>query len=327
MKTPARLALSCAALVTLLFSPRAHGGVINFGSGGSQFGIEFVEIGSPGNAADPTGSPNPPMGAVGYIFSLGKFEVSRGMIEMANAEAALGITMLDMTLLGGNGANRPATGISWFEAARFVNWLNTSQGFQAAYNFDGSGNFQLWASSEAWQLDGENLFRHKDAHYWLPSEDEWYKAAFYDPVSAAYFEFPNGKNTPPAPVVSGTADDTAVYTHSEFQGPADVTQAGGLSPFGIMGMGGNVAEWHETRFDPLFGDPRNRTIRGGFWSNLSPSLSSSSSAFALPDFEASNVGFRVVSLSSGVAAVPEPSWVVLLVAGIAGLVWFSRSGA
>ena len=121
----------------------------SFGSGANQFTMDFVTIGNPGNAADTTGYPNP-VGSVAYNYSLGKYEVSRGMITKANSAGSLGITMHDMDdwdwpLPGGNGVNRPATGLTWNEAAKFVNWLNTNQGFQAAYKFDASGNFQLWS--------------------------------------------------------------------------------------------------------------------------------------------------------------------------------------
>ena len=79
------------------------------------------------------------------------------------------------------GPNKPTRYISWNEAARFVNWLNTSQGFQPAYQYStqpGDPDYNpeeeasFWSSEDAWQLGGENLFRHKDAAYFLPSEDE-----------------------------------------------------------------------------------------------------------------------------------------------------------
>ncbi len=93
-----------------------------------------VTIGMPGNVADTTGFPNP-AGAVGYAYNIGKYEVSRDMVTKANASGSLGISLQDMTSSGGNGANRPATGIQWNEAARFVNWLNTGTGGFAAYKF------------------------------------------------------------------------------------------------------------------------------------------------------------------------------------------------
>ena len=55
-----------------------------------------------------------------YVYRIAKYEISREMIEKANAAGGLGITLADMTNYGGNGPNRPATGVNWNEAARFV---------------------------------------------------------------------------------------------------------------------------------------------------------------------------------------------------------------
>ena len=98
----------------------------SFGSGANQFTMDFVTIGNPSNAADTTGAPNP-AGSVAYTYNLGKYEVSRDQIDKANAAGSLGITVYDMSLYAGNGVNRPAQGISWNEAARFVNYLNSAQ--------------------------------------------------------------------------------------------------------------------------------------------------------------------------------------------------------
>jgi len=319
MKTGLLTSLLGVVLCVLAVGSPARAEIITFGSGPDQFDMEFVEIGSPGNAADTTGDPNP-AGAVSYKYNISKFEVSESMIDSANTLGGLGITH------GNRGADKPATSISWLQAARFVNWLNTSQGFQAAYKFDGSGNFQLWSSTDAWQLDGENLFRHKDAQYWLPSADEWYKAAYYDPVSDTYFDFPTGSDTAPTPVANGTAADTAVYNQPFSQGPADIMEAGGLSPFGTMGQGGNVWEWEETELD-LLNDmvSSSRGVRGSGWSGVSSGLSSSFRFSGVPSVGDNDVGFRVASLSSDAAVVPEPSslavWTLL---GVCGLWWGHR---
>ena len=86
------------------------------------------------------------------------------MIDKANSSGNLGITLQDMTSYGGNGVNKPATGISWFEVAKFVNWLNTSKGFVPAYKFDANGNFQLWSASDA-GYDGTNPYRNTLANF------------------------------------------------------------------------------------------------------------------------------------------------------------------
>ena len=318
------------SLITLLgsfaaacFCHTAEAGTISFGTGGNTFDMEFVEIGSPGNADDTMGNPNP-AGAVAYTYQMGKFEVSRDMITNANAVGGLGITLQDMSFLGGNGVNRPATGVSWNEAARFVNWLNTSTGGTEAYNFTTSGvndNIALWTSGDA-GFDASNPFRNSLATYVLPSMDEWYKAAYYDPVSMTYFDYPSSDGTIPTAVASGTGDKTAVYDGQS--GPADITQAGGLSPFGIMGLGGNVFEWEETSGDLANSSgSSSRGFRGGYWGNLSISLSSSTRGDSTPSNESVSVGFRVASLSS-TAAVPEPGSFALLLTGLAGLGWYKR---
>ena len=109
-------------------------------------------------------------------------------------------------------------------------------------------------------INPNNLYRNSLATYFLPSVDEWYKAAYYDPTSGAYFDYPTGSNAAPTPVASGTAAGTAVYTRPFGDGPADITLAGGLSPYGTMGQGGNVLEWEETDFD-LVNGPSSRCSR------------------------------------------------------------------
>ena len=110
--------LTCAILFALVFSSSAHAGII-FGSGVNQFSMEFVPIGSPGNADDTTGNPIP-VGSVGYEYQMGKFEVSEDMIEKYNAAfgTANGLVITKDTC----GTNKLATSVSWNEAARFVNW-------------------------------------------------------------------------------------------------------------------------------------------------------------------------------------------------------------
>src|SRR6476660_7217888 len=105
-----------------------------------------------GSGANTTGDPNP-AGSVPYTYNMGKFDVSRVMITKANTLGSLGITLTDMTPYGGNGVNRPATGVSWYEAARFINWLDTSTGSPPAYKFaiqPGQGGYDPNADIQLW---------------------------------------------------------------------------------------------------------------------------------------------------------------------------------
>lgn len=298
-------------------------GTITFGSGGNTFSMEFVTIGNPGNADDTTGNPNP-AGKVDYAYQMGKYEVSEDMIDKYNANFGKEIGLV--ITKDSRGANKPATGVSWNEAARFVNWLNTSTGGSAAYKFIGVNRHALlWTASDTLDYDATNPYRSRRANYVLPSMDEWYKAAFYNPATETYSDFPNGSDTAPTAVASGTEANTAVY-RPVAQGPADITAAGGLSPYGIMGLGGNVSEWEESAFDTNNSSGSSfRGIRGGSWSNSSFFLSSSARLSRHPANESADFGFRVASLYSSAAAVPEPgSFVVLTLLGISGAAYRRR---
>ena len=278
-----------------------------FGSGANQFSIQFVRINSPSNQAD-SGidilSRPYQAGSVPYIYNLGKYEISREQILKANAEGGLGITLQDMTAYGGNINSRPASGIGWHEAARFVNWLNTNKGYQSAYKFDQNGNIQVWSAEEH---SGGNQFRHKDAFFFLPSRDEWYKGAYFDPnkqSGGGYWKYSTGSDNPPTPVAVGTDSGTAIYGQPSASGPADINSAGGLSPFGTMGQGGNVWEWTDTPFDSTIG---NFALRGGSWHDSDNIVLQASSHFA-QSANFYDYGFRI-------ASVPEPSSLSLLLAG------------
>ena len=313
------LSVAAGALATVAsMAAPSYAAVVSFGTGSNQFQMEFVTIGNAGNAADTTGAPNP-AGAVGYEYGIGKFEVSEDMIEKFNASQSLQITK------DTRGTNKPATNISWNEAARFVNWLNTSTGGFAAYNFTTGGvndDIAVWTATDTLDYDASNPYRSKRATYVLPSFNEWYKAAYYNPTDSTYYNFANGSDTAPTAVTSGTTAGTAVYNQTFDQGPADVTQAGGLSPYGVMGLGGNIVEFEESSFDLANSSGSStRGIRGGVWYTTSSDLSSSARFDSYPSFENIDFGFRVASLSSSAPpAVPEPSMMVIgTLFGIGGL--------
>jgi len=277
----------------------------SFGTGGNAFTMDFVTIGNPNNAADIRG-----YGSVAYTYNLAKYEVSREQIDKANAAGSLGITMGDMSSYGGNGPNRPATGISWGEAAMYVNELNTRTGNTAAYKFVG-GTFQLWSPTDA-GYNANNMFRNSLAKYVIASRDEWYKGA-YGNLDGTWNTYATGSNSEPTAVASGTAVNTAVYGGQS--GPADTNSAGGLSAWETMGQGGNAYEWNETASDgsnDIAGE--SREVRGGSWSTKDSSwLASYGTYFAFdPTFFFADSGFRV-------ASVPEPSTGLLVVLGLSGL--------
>jgi len=292
----------CASLLALAVTATVHADI--FGSGGNAFTIDFVTVGNAGNGNDAgagDGLYSSPYGGVSYTFQMGVTEVSQDMITKATN---LGMTSVTAGPWAGN---QPAANMTWFEAAAFVNWLNTSTGRPAAYQLDGTNTaLTLWTSGQAWQSGGENLYRHKDAYYFLPSESEWYKAAYHknDGVTANYWDYATGSNTIPTAVASGTGAGTAIFNNTS--GPAEVAISGGLSAYGTRGQNGNVLEWNESAFDGINNfSSENRAIRGGFWKVPELNLRSSSRGGVDPRSSLSNVGFRV-------ASVPEPSSTMLI---------------
>jgi len=290
-----------------------------FGTGANAFTIDFVEIGNPGNQSDyrwvelgyyRQGTP----GSVSYRYNIGKYEISRDQIVKANTSGGLGITLFDMTLYGygGNGVNRPATGISWLEAARYVNWLNSSKGYQAAYKFV-NGVFSIWSPDDV-GYDPNNIVRNSNAKFVIPSQNEWYKSAYGSP-NGTWYIYPTGSDKIPRGTSGGTSPNTAVYGSSTYggqTGPADINNAGGLSAWGTMAQGGNVQEWMETA---SWGESvvSRRMMGGGSW-NLGYSgfyddiLNGSSIGAEERWSEGETFGFRV-------AMIPEPSCISLLALG------------
>jgi formylglycine-generating enzyme required for sulfatase activity len=247
-----------------------------FGSGLNQFTIDFVTIGNPGNGDDVAATPH--FGGLPYTYRMGVYEVSEDMITKASASGLANVTA------GAWSGSQPAANISWYEAAAFVNWLNTNTGHHAAYNltYSGGWSMSLWSSGEAWQLGGTNLYRHKDAYYFLPSEDEWHKAAYHQNNGATtnYWLYPTGSDSVPDGIdFSGDTAFHAVFHDGHDQGqPNAVTAAGSAaSAYGTYGQGGNVWEWCESALDGV-NDAGNkyRTLRGGDWNDSALYLRSTS---------------------------------------------------
>jgi formylglycine-generating enzyme required for sulfatase activity len=284
-----------------------------FGVGDENFEIEFVPIGNPGNPPDTTGAPNP-AGQVNYPYRIAKYEIAEGMFDIA---ADLG--GFDDISHSHFGADRPVQEISWYDATKFVNWLNTSKGFAPAYKYNIFGEFQLWSPGDA-GYDPHNRFRNRLARYVLPSVDEWYKAAYYDPQLGIYYDYPTGSdNVPDGIDFPGDSDFDAVFQDGLNNSLSNIATDVGLpSPFGTFGQGGNAWELMETEYD-LVNDSvaGDRIARGGFFYLPSFGLRSSTWDPIPPDINANVNGIRVVS-------VPEPTTAFLGVLLSAGKVASER---
>jgi formylglycine-generating enzyme required for sulfatase activity len=154
--------------------------------------------------------------------------------------------------------------------------------------------------------------------YVIPTEDECYKAAYYDlgkSGDAGYWNYPTMDDDPHPPDGIDSSDDLdfdAVFSDGYDQGqPNDVYDAGVWSAYGTMGQSGKVWEWNET----LIGSSRG--VRGNSWYGYSNKLLASYRDSDTPTYENYPLGFRV-------ASVPEPGGITLVVCGALGLFAYRR---
>jgi sulfatase modifying factor 1 len=285
MKLPKITSLSLAVLAGISLATPALA-VVN---------IDYVSVGNAGNAADSS-----TYGAVSYAYNIGKYEVTNAQYgEFLNAKGAsnsngvynASMASYGITQSGSSGsftynvtgalANRPVVYVSWYDAARFANWLLNGQG---------SGDME----TGAYTLTGSTglIAVNPGSQIHLPSEDEWYKAAYYNGDTASYSLYPNGQNT------ITTAD--ANYIDSSVGSPTNVgTYSGDPSSYGTFDQGGNVWEWNDAVISGS-----SRGLRGGSWSVNENNLRASFRFNFDPPNEYDFVGFRV-------ASVPEPTSVLL----------------
>src|SRR4029450_8372279 len=166
--------------------------------------------------------------------------------------------------------NMPVNNVSFYDALRFANWMNNGQGNgdtqTGSYTLLGPYT-NLPAFDGGYPSNGDTVTRNLGASIVLTSEDEWYKAAYYDPTSASYFDYPAGSSTIPtctAPTAAlNSANCDGVGTNASDPDVDDFTIVGSFSgsagPYDTFDQGGNVWEWNES----ITHAGADRSIRGG----------------------------------------------------------------
>ncbi|MEX2316404.1 MAG: SUMF1/EgtB/PvdO family nonheme iron enzyme [Pirellulales bacterium] len=194
--------------------------------------IETLPVGNPGNPAD-TRYDAAGFGSVGYNYRVGKYEVTNAQYtEFLNVvdttgqnTLALYSSFMSSTANGGinfngsaaNGSkyevkpgrdNTPVMSVSWYDSIRFANWLHNGQGSAdtetGAYTL---GGLEVGGVP----IIGDSITRNPGARWWLPSEDEWYKAAYHknDGATGNYWDYPTATDAVPysdQPPGSGAPD-------------------------------------------------------------------------------------------------------------------------
>ena len=256
-------------LVWLFFSMAACEGqiVVTFGDAG--FEMEFVFIGDAGNSPDEADFRGDHWGDVSYPYQIAKYELRCDNIDDSSQCS---------------GVDGPPTRMGLRHALEFVNLLNSDLGLPPAYQFDFSGQGRIlkpWEPSDP-EYAPTNPLRNTLSRFFLPTANEWYKAAYYDPESQGYFDYATGTNE--LRFVSENTVEEGVFV---FDFTALTQQAGGLSPYGTMGQTGNVGEWHEPTVEPSL---------GGGWAGVGSALHDQIAARSHQVPGALNIGLRIVDL-------------------------------
>ncbi len=289
--------------------------------------IDTVIVGNAGNADHTYGDG---YGGVDYVYIIGKYEVTAGQYsKFLNAVAGddtYGLYSISMfgshhgcqiERIGSSPnyayyvhpdwADRPVNFVSWGDAARFANWLHNGQpGLGAPVpqdeNSTEDGSYYL---NGAWlPADLMAVVRKEDATWVIPSEDEWYKAAYHynDGVTGNYWDYPTESNTSPTSEAPPGTDMTYGSANCYWGGyaigsPYYKTEVGTYdakpsdSAYGTYDQGGNVWELNET---PIFS---YRGRRGGSYTTPPNSMLAGARDSYPPASARGNTGFRVARVS------------------------------
>lgn len=267
--------------------------------------IDFVTVGNPGNASDPLTD----LGAVDYKYFISKYEITNAQwnafteatgVPMGNPDSAYD------SIAYFSADQQPTNNVSWYEAVQFCNYLTSGNKYSGVYQFDQSGNF-LGVNRVSAQATYDQI-------YFLPTEDEWYKAAYHknDGVTNNFWLYPTQSDVTPnnGLLITDPGNNANFYQSGYTIGSPDYLTIVGdfensASAYGTFDQGGNVWEWVETRTYTHFG------VWGSSYCNsVNHLIASSPSSVNPPSNEALDLGFRI-------ASIPEPTTLLLL--GLGGI--------
>jgi sulfatase modifying factor 1 len=328
--------------------------------------IDMVTVGDSGNTGQTQTYANGgtlTVGSVGYVFQIAKYETTIGQytaflnavarsdpnglwttqlatdlnnagIARSGSDGSYAYTAIGpsgVTPAGASSAtDRPISYVSWFDAARFANWMANGQptGPQGAGTTE-NGAYDLTGGSVTFApaRNATNPNTGVAPTFFIPTEDEWYKAAFYKGggTNAGYWKYATRSDATPGNTIGGAANQANYYgvyqpgsvgyavTHSSSSSSTQnyLTEVGAFSgsssAYGTFDQSGNVWEWNDYTGTL---STSSRGLRGGYYYDGpdAATLSSGVRGSAGPSTKSWQYGFRLggaPGVSPAPGGVPE----------------------
>jgi len=190
---------------------------------------------------------------------------------------------------GARSGDRPICWVTWFDAARFANWVNNGA-TKAADTEKGAYTLPNYMAEGI-------VNKNPAARWWIPSEDEWYKAAYYDPMmprGGGYHLYPTRSNDVPHMTKPPGPANSANFNNFNSKRGNVLTPGGAyvLSPsaYETFDQGGNVWQWTDGVYHS------NRIVRGGSYSyGITPLRKTIRRDYQPGFYEDDDTGFRLAT--------------------------------
>jgi formylglycine-generating enzyme required for sulfatase activity len=257
-------------------------------------GIDFVTIGAVGNRGydrDDPGGFATGRGRVDYEYKIGRFEMTAGqwgefMNAALNRPDPIPWVEVPGEWPGGqtapfsvhpSRAMQPVGGVTWRTCAVFCNWLHNNKSLDRAAFLTGAYDVSTFGYDPNGVFTDQHT-RSPGARYWIPSLDEWMKAAYFDPQRqnpdgslGGWWLYANGRDVRPRygmpPSMGGTGEANAGFIapgERQFEVPLGA-YAGITSPWGLFDTAGATTEYTESVYH-LSNPPLDfRLVHGSAW--------------------------------------------------------------
>jgi formylglycine-generating enzyme required for sulfatase activity len=305
-----------------------------------SYDFSFATISAVGNM--PYAGPDPVpfstgRGRVDHEYRISRLELTTSQyLEFVNAAAAHNSLDLGWALWWGaeidptaptiryrlintpDAGQRQVTNITWREAAMYCNWLHNHKSADHDAILNGAYDTSTFGQGPDGLSFTDQLTHHPDARFWIPTYDEWMKAAYYDPNrngpgQGGWWLYGNASDIPLVPGLPGAGTTNAGLILQDAQqrdmivGAYQTVQ----SPWGLLDVSGGASEWTEE--SQLFPNEGNRTriAKGAYAGDLAYVAQDAAwGAYAYWPYFSSTTGLRIAS------SIPAPGVLTVVSVGI-----------